>query len=205
MKRLYFLSFIFVLGFMLSSAIIHSQSGNVGIGVPAPQTELHVAGTIRSDSLSGAGVRVALANANGDLHYMTAGNNNDIIHQTPQGPVWKPSNSNSVENDCPTLSCPTIFSTTSSTGDYYGACLRYCGTLNEGGFNDWRVPSIDEVTLLAPTIPAESVGIWTKTPFIYTADPSWPGSRRQVTFNLLTGDQTVVIAVNQTIYCKCVR
>jgi len=205
MKKQFFFSFILLISSFFISSILYSQSENVGIGVPIPLSKLHVDGTIRSDSLSGTGVRVAIANPDGEIEYLVPGNNNDIIHQTPQGPAWKSSNSNNSGNDCAPFECPTTFSLTSQNGMYFGTCLRYCGTLEEDGFTDWRVPTIDEALNLAPYIPAEVYGIWTRTRFVYTADPSWPGSERLVTFNLTTGDMTVIIAVNQTLHCKCVR
>jgi hypothetical protein len=44
-----------------------TNSGNVGIGIPAPLERLHVSGNIRASSLAGTGVRNVKANVNGTL------------------------------------------------------------------------------------------------------------------------------------------
>lgn len=54
------------------------ENGNLGIGIANPQKRLHVAGTsgtpnVRIGSLSGTGVRLVTADANGDLNTVTTG------------------------------------------------------------------------------------------------------------------------------------
>lgn len=62
------------------------------------------------------------------------------------------------------FSCPTIFSAVSNiTMDIQGAS-QYCSALNENGFSDWRLPSLDEFEYLRDAInltpPVEEC--WTK-------------------------------------------
>ncbi len=44
--------------------------------------------------------------------------------------------------------------------------LNYCAALNEGGYNDWRMPSLDEVFnfISVQGIPAYDMSTWTRTP-----------------------------------------
>ena len=48
-----------------------SSNGNVGVGVGAPQTAFHTAGTVRHQSLAGSGSRMVVADANGNLSTQT--------------------------------------------------------------------------------------------------------------------------------------
>jgi len=41
--------------------------------------------------------------------------------------------------------CPTMLSNESANTMNFGNAIRYCYTLNEGGFTDWHLPSLDEL------------------------------------------------------------
>lgn len=58
------------------------NGGNVGIGTTTPAHELHVVGTTRISTLSGAGTRMVVADANGDMTTQTIPANGDITGVT---------------------------------------------------------------------------------------------------------------------------
>ncbi|MFZ4061301.1 MAG: DUF1566 domain-containing protein [Bacteroidia bacterium] len=47
--------------------------------------------------------------------------------------------------------CPTMLSNESANTMNIGNALRYCYTLNEGGFTDWHLPSLDELFKVCST------------------------------------------------------
>jgi len=55
--------------------LLAHQTGSVGVGTTSPQELLHVAGTIRSDSLAGTGIRNVSADADGNLIISAASGN----------------------------------------------------------------------------------------------------------------------------------
>ena len=57
-----------LLSFMFFAVTILVKGQNVGIGTNSPLSKLHVAGTIRSDTLIGAGVRSLFAAPNGRIY-----------------------------------------------------------------------------------------------------------------------------------------
>ncbi|MEM9548738.1 MAG: hypothetical protein AAGA77_22330 [Bacteroidota bacterium] len=202
----YFITGTIIVSLLLYLSVeLFSQSNNVGIGVETPLNKLHVSGSIRSDSLAGIDTRIPIVNPDGVIIPLPNGLLDQVLKMTSDGPQWMSINSNNSGNDCPLLNCPTMFSLTFTDYQmYFGECMRYCGTLEENGFDDWRIATIEEVFYIAPYIPAEIYGIWTQTPFIDTSDPNHPGSRRIVTYNLTTGAMTVIDPSTPQ-WCKCVR
>ena len=47
--------------------------------------------------------------------------------------------------------CPTMLSNESANTMNFGNAIRYCYTLNEGGFTDWHLPSLDELFKVCST------------------------------------------------------
>ncbi len=75
--------------FFLAFAYANLQAQNVGIGTATPAEKLHVAGTLRVNSLSGIGTRVVGADLNGTLNVIGAGTNGQVLTQTGGGPAWQ--------------------------------------------------------------------------------------------------------------------
>lgn len=65
------------------------QAQNVGIGTATPAEKLHVAGTLRVNSLAGIGTRVVGADLNGTLNVIGPGSNGQVLTQTGGGPAWQ--------------------------------------------------------------------------------------------------------------------
>ena len=65
------------------------QAQNVGIGTATPAEKLHVAGTLRVNSLAGIGTRVVGADLNGTLNVIGPGTNGQVLTQTGGGPAWQ--------------------------------------------------------------------------------------------------------------------
>jgi hypothetical protein len=64
---------------------------------------------------------------------------------------------------------PTIYSQPSSSTYYYYDAILYCFNLTEGGFSDWRMPTLDEVNYLRDGIGiiSQPEEYWTKSPQLY--------------------------------------
>ncbi|HNA15972.1 MAG TPA: tail fiber domain-containing protein [Ferruginibacter sp.] len=69
--------------------MIIDENGKLGIGTTSPQELLHVAGTIRSNSLAGVGTRVTMEDPNGTLVPLPGGTNGQVLTQTAGGPAWQ--------------------------------------------------------------------------------------------------------------------
>lgn len=67
---------------------LHAQ--NVGIGITNPQEKLHIDGNFRSSSLAGAGSRLVITSAVGNLEAFSAGSTNQVLlsQGAGQSPVW---------------------------------------------------------------------------------------------------------------------
>lgn len=177
------------------------EAQNVGIGTSAPLEKLHVAGNVRVDPLAGSANRVTIANPQGTFQVVPVGNNGEILTQHPSGPQWQPlpnSSASSVSN-CATPPCPSTLSATSAASMSWGTCSRYCETLVDLGFSDWRLPSLEEVVYLFPTSITENVRIWTNTIEEGTS-VRWIGIKMDTgKLAALDGDDVV------NGKCKCVR
>jgi hypothetical protein len=68
----------------------------------------------------------------------------------------------SLSTSC--YSCPSMFSNVSSTTMIVQNSSLYCATLNEGGYTDWRLPSLSEYEYLRDVINLSSpiIDCWTK-------------------------------------------
>jgi len=94
--------------------------------------------------------------------------------------------------------CPSMWSNYSSSSMTWGACARYCANLVEGGYSDWRMPTLYEAIELATKVNAgtNTNPFWTATPggnagyyYIWTpADGFWD-----------------LWSAGNNSYCRCVR
>lgn len=71
-----------------NSPDLYYQGGNIGIGLVSPDEKLHLSGYIRSDSLAGSSPSVIIAEPNGRLNRMGAGNPSDVLYSGTNGPYW---------------------------------------------------------------------------------------------------------------------
>ncbi|MEM0997712.1 MAG: hypothetical protein AAGN35_11550 [Bacteroidota bacterium] len=140
----------------------------VGVGTLNPQARLHVAGSFRADTLAGADSRVVRTNLTGDVDGIPSGGIGEVLMQTPGGPEWEPLVFSSGGapgggiNGCD--SCAAIWSNTSSGTMSWGQCARYCESLLESGYDDWRMPTFDESMRLFGATSSANSFIWTLTP-----------------------------------------
>jgi len=60
----------------------------------------------------------------------------------------------------------TMVSTRSSASYTFMEALNYCAVLNESGYSDWRMPTLEEVIdwISIDGLPTNDMSSWTKTP-----------------------------------------
>jgi len=58
---------------------------------------------------------------------------------------------------------PSMISNESATAYTYSDAVQYCESLNEGGYNDWWLPSTDEMLFFTGVSGATTNFLWTKT------------------------------------------
>jgi hypothetical protein len=81
-----------------------------------------------------------------------------------------------------TLNTPTFFSNRSASNLTYTQSIIYCANLFESGYNDWRLPKIEEIELYifnGGIIPSGGIATWTQNKFNNSGGSSnfpYPGS-----------------------------
>ncbi len=89
-----------------------------------------------------------------------------------------PNSNTSISAQSGCYSCPTMISSISATTMNISDAVGYCSNLNEQGYNDWRIPTLDEFEylrdILNVTVPSEAC--WTKDfDFVQTKGyTNWP-------------------------------
>ncbi len=98
------------------------------------------------------------------------------MYAVQSGGISGSNNSSSSQNGC--YSCPTMISGISATTMNITDAVGYCSNLNEQGYNDWRIPTLDEFEYLRDvqnaSVPSEAC--WTKNfDFVQTKGyTNWP-------------------------------
>jgi hypothetical protein len=79
--------------------------------------------------------------------------------------------------------------------------LEYCVNLSEGGFSDWRLPTLDEWFTYCELNGVPQIFSWTKTTGVYTG-----GSSTQTSFYLIFGNSPEIYQPNYGLpQIQCVR
>lgn len=209
MKYLSRLSIRLVFAALLLVCVSGLQAQRVGIGTLNPQARLHVTGSFRADTLSGPDNRVVRTNASGDVDGIPSGNTGEILTQTPVGPVWSPLTLSTGAapgggiNGCD--SCATVWSNLSGSTMTWGNCARYCETLVEGGYDDWRIPTFEEATRLFGSTPSSSDYIWTLTAVSSQYNSTSTGRYLCLQLSNGTWINSVTATTGGSVSCKCVR
>ena len=60
--------------------------------------------------------------------------------------------------------CPTMISTISESSLSLSSTISYCSNLSEGGYTNWRIPTLDEFEFIRDelNLPVSSIDSWTK-------------------------------------------
>jgi len=153
-----------------NSALLELQSTNSGLLIPrVPLTSATDATTISSPATS---LMVYNTNTNG-----TAPNNVYPGYYYNQGtttaPKWvrlETNTDNGGGGPTGCASCISMVSDVSTESMTWGACANTCRNMTNDGFNDWRMPTFDEVIYYVSgasniSFTASSSYIWTSTPW----------------------------------------
>ena len=192
-----------------NSALLELQSTNSGLLIPrVPLTSATDATTISSPATS---LMVYNTNTNG-----TAPNNVYPGYYYNQGtttaPKWvrlETNTDNGGGGPTGCASCITMVSEVSTDTKTWGACASFCRSKTDNGFNDWRMPTFEEVIYYTSgasniTFTATSNYIWTSTPYdAKVATTSYTG--RWVFFVEGSGNWGGDNYTATSISCRCVR
>ncbi|NPA71397.1 MAG: DUF1566 domain-containing protein [Gammaproteobacteria bacterium] len=194
-------------GSELCNSQIYDDGTNVGIGTTTPTQKLDVAGNIQ---FSGALMPGGNAGSPGQV----------LVSNGPGvAPSWTTfSTGGSGISGC--ANCPTMYGPFVNTnGDSIAACsqtmtwkqcAQACVKSTYGGFNDWRMPSLEEVIYINTQVIDYNQGgcyHWTTTPLGYkgvSPSGSTTSAGNYYVFMPSDGSWSWLYAYNIS-YCRCVR
>lgn len=105
-------------------------------------------------------------------------------------------------------SAPVMISAESPTSGSLGSAIAYCRNLTEGGFSDWRLPTLPELITLASTggtvisTPSSGNFLWTAT---INGTNFGAGQHALATFRLSDGTVEVTYGNSSNPRTRCVR
>jgi hypothetical protein len=110
--------------------------------------------------------------------------------------------------------CVSMVNNTAGSGTTWIQCADYCRGLGEGGYTDWRVPTLDECinyrtngAIAAPGGGWVGGYIWTSTPWNARVEGGTRGNSNWVIFNESNGgyDHMTNLTYSTNCSCRCVR
>ena len=101
--------------------------------------------------------------------------------------------------------CPTMLSNESATTANLGTAARNCGSLIEGGFSDWYLPSMDDILLVLSKNPA-SISNNTSNNNLWTRDKAHAGSWGDYIVHIRLSDGVVNMTPGSSLlFYRCAR
>ena len=206
------------------------NQGQVGIGTSAPKAKLGVedsgfqlrlgntedltnewyVGASRSGWSVGPDKLVFSPTSSSSDAMLILNNEDDVIsvrsHRVAN--VADPTNDQDAVNYRTLLSYLQLSDFHSNPNRSFSSCATYCRTLNTGGHDDWKMPTMNDIVQFIDPFAASGFHWTTDHAGIYNPNPTggiiFPQDRAMVVFDPSSGDVESRTTTNQ-INCACVR